>query len=1037
MRPEISMLMKHIYPDLVDHPSVRTYDHVKGVAKDVFLLTTSNLRRPNEETKSKSNLHEAKFMARFCRYLMQQGYNPSQITMLTTYTGQVLLLKKHMPRTDFEGIRITAVDNYQGEENDIILLSLVRSNKLNNIGFLKIENRICVALSRARMGFYIIGNFGLLAKESNLWENMVYTMVQRQCAGPKLTLCCQNHPMEETIVSKEEDFMAVPNGGCKRMCNSRLSCGHVCEQVCHPEDREHKFYRCFKPCEKIVCSAGHVCLKRCYADCGPCMTAVKKTIPSCSHEHPMPCSKDPTTVDCISPCDTLLDCGHVCKGKCGLCRKKSGHVPCDEKCIKTLSCGHHIESECSTTLENIKCTFKCTSKLTCGHESIASVRRNVEKYVTIVQNLANGSANTNNVKLKCSEKCNRPPCFTQCSKKLSCGCPCLGFCGEKCPQICPKCNKSEFEEITIHISDKPSVRLVALEECNDVFEASFFDEYMSSEETSSSTSFPVETKKCPKCSTLITKSNRYCGTLRAISNDINTVKKCMKVDAEESNRRKKRLISKIEALKEQDEDAANDLAKNPEIKKKNETASIETLDLLDNQINIILEVYDIFTIVKRRDIDSSVKRDVASLLMRIRNWVLREHFLPSKKAKLNTRWRRGFTQQEIEELINEFCRLRYIINISFMKKEKKANALGTYLTEAVEKLEHKFSSEEEIHLKRLIKVAVRFVPDLIPVIKLKLIVTKGVADNGKWYKCLNGHIGQVKEAIRACHECHLMVGPGSYTPRVHYPPDPVPVDSYIPFFTEKDVDATESLTKDSVSLGSSEHALPSEAGQLQGEIFDSQFTGVGIPVNGRSLEASNSFGTLQPGLIISSLQQAHEDTSEAGSSQCERSAQRNMKYVFKCSNVDSKGTSSRNIEQVDTDSVSLSRNSKDSRGKESSDTDRKKKEFSLVVRCNAGHILRPDQTDCRLCKYLVDINLTKISTSSSKSSDVAGELQASAYSTTQQSEGRQFQSKTSQPASEGTDGDKNSQSKSIPSSSGPSKPVTRKCHKGLFPLNLK
>ena len=47
---------------------------------------------------------------------------------------------------------MTVVDNYQGEEADIILLSLVRSNQDDVIGFVKTENRVCVALSRARHG---------------------------------------------------------------------------------------------------------------------------------------------------------------------------------------------------------------------------------------------------------------------------------------------------------------------------------------------------------------------------------------------------------------------------------------------------------------------------------------------------------------------------------------------------------------------------------------------------------------------------------------------------------------------------------------------------------------------------------------------------------------------------------------------------------------------------------------------------------------------------------------------------------------------
>lgn len=69
-------------------------------------------------------------------------------------------------------IRVSSVDGYQGEENEIVLLSLVRSNNYNSIGFLKTNNRVCVALSRARLGFYIAGNLTLLAGASNLWKNV-------------------------------------------------------------------------------------------------------------------------------------------------------------------------------------------------------------------------------------------------------------------------------------------------------------------------------------------------------------------------------------------------------------------------------------------------------------------------------------------------------------------------------------------------------------------------------------------------------------------------------------------------------------------------------------------------------------------------------------------------------------------------------------------------------------------------------------------------------------------------------------------------
>ena len=60
------------------------------------------------------------------------------------------------------GVQIRTVDNYQGEENDIIVVSLVRSNKKGIIGFLKVANRVNVALSRAKMGLYIFGSVSCL-----------------------------------------------------------------------------------------------------------------------------------------------------------------------------------------------------------------------------------------------------------------------------------------------------------------------------------------------------------------------------------------------------------------------------------------------------------------------------------------------------------------------------------------------------------------------------------------------------------------------------------------------------------------------------------------------------------------------------------------------------------------------------------------------------------------------------------------------------------------------------------------------------------
>ena len=162
MRPEIaSLICPAIYENLSNAETVKNYEPVKGVKNNLFFINHHfpEESNPNEDKKTHLNTHEANYLVALCRYLLKQGYNRSQIMLLTMYRGQLLAMKQRMKRKDFEGIRVAAVDDFQGEENDIILLSLVRSNSDGSIGFFSIENRICMSLSRAKMGFYVISNF--------------------------------------------------------------------------------------------------------------------------------------------------------------------------------------------------------------------------------------------------------------------------------------------------------------------------------------------------------------------------------------------------------------------------------------------------------------------------------------------------------------------------------------------------------------------------------------------------------------------------------------------------------------------------------------------------------------------------------------------------------------------------------------------------------------------------------------------------------------------------------------------------------------
>jgi hypothetical protein len=63
---------------------------------------------------------------------------------------------------------------------------------LNRIGYLSQANRICVALSRAKKGLYVIGNFEQLKTKSKLWEKIVDDAIKREFLVNRLELICQN-----------------------------------------------------------------------------------------------------------------------------------------------------------------------------------------------------------------------------------------------------------------------------------------------------------------------------------------------------------------------------------------------------------------------------------------------------------------------------------------------------------------------------------------------------------------------------------------------------------------------------------------------------------------------------------------------------------------------------------------------------------------------------------------------------------------------------------------------------------------------------
>ena len=371
MRPEISkLLVPHIYSELEDHDSVFSYPTIRGVQANMYFVDHSNLENEVSDGNSKVNEHEASFLVEFCRYLIKQEYKPSQITILTTYSGQLFAFKKKMPKEEFQGVRVSTVDNYQGEENDIILLSLVRSNMQGSIGFLSIDNRVCVALSRARHAFYCIGNLAQLCSKSVLWKQILAYVHKAGLLSTGLKLMCQQHPDYSKEVGESKDFRNLfPEGGCTKPCNARLDCGHVCRRSCHTYDPRHQEYKCLQECGRVRpdCPRGHPCRKPCSQPCGPCPEPLKAVLlPKCGHTQDVRCGDDLNQVLCLEKCTKTRSCGHTCLLLCGVDCSNPKNL-CQVKVTKKLPCGHHTKVSCHASASLPQCKELCKKVLDCGH----------------------------------------------------------------------------------------------------------------------------------------------------------------------------------------------------------------------------------------------------------------------------------------------------------------------------------------------------------------------------------------------------------------------------------------------------------------------------------------------------------------------------------------------------------------------------------------------------------------------------------------------------------------------------------------------
>jgi intron-binding protein aquarius len=166
-RPSIAELFKWRYPALGNLPSLaQEPDFARanaGFRYDYQFIDVPDYQEQGEREPSPhfiQNLGEAEYAVALFQYMRLLGYPGRSISILATYAGQKALIRDVLDHR-CKGNRlfglpriVTTVDKYQGEQNDYIVLSLTRTR---GVGYLRDVRRLTVALSRARLGLYILG----------------------------------------------------------------------------------------------------------------------------------------------------------------------------------------------------------------------------------------------------------------------------------------------------------------------------------------------------------------------------------------------------------------------------------------------------------------------------------------------------------------------------------------------------------------------------------------------------------------------------------------------------------------------------------------------------------------------------------------------------------------------------------------------------------------------------------------------------------------------------------------------------------------
>lgn len=157
MRPTIAEFSNRYFYE----GQLKNSPKLANTANDLLFYDTAGTGYEEQKGKDGVSLMNEGELSLLLKIIHSEGLKSDRTAVVSPYSGQVQLAKDYLSGE----IRTSTIDSFQGQEKEVILLSLVRSNTEGDVGFLKDYRRMNVALTRAKEQLIIVGDSSTIGQE--------------------------------------------------------------------------------------------------------------------------------------------------------------------------------------------------------------------------------------------------------------------------------------------------------------------------------------------------------------------------------------------------------------------------------------------------------------------------------------------------------------------------------------------------------------------------------------------------------------------------------------------------------------------------------------------------------------------------------------------------------------------------------------------------------------------------------------------------------------------------------------------------------